>query len=235
MTEIERSVAAKGITRLCHFTPSRNLQHIAAGQAGILATARLSVEERAAYNATDLQRLDGFRGHICCSIEYPNAWYFDRVRNDEKLFPDWVVLLIRPDYLWKPSTLFCPRNAAAGYGAAVKAGSESFDSLYAPAVRGQGGQTRTRSPAQIPACPTDQQAEVLIEDQIHMEDILAVAVENPKQAQTERVRMEVNGVNPDLFKFVSAPAMFKKYDLSAAIMRGMRPLETVLPPFAVVD
>jgi len=32
--EIEKSATARGITRLCHFTPSRNLLHIAAGKVG---------------------------------------------------------------------------------------------------------------------------------------------------------------------------------------------------------
>jgi len=102
----------RGITRLCHFTPSRNLAHILSGGLGILATKHLKDDERALYNATDLARLDGHEDHICCSIEYPNAWYFDRAKDREPLFRDWVVLLINPRYLWEDGTKFCPRNAA---------------------------------------------------------------------------------------------------------------------------
>ena len=53
IARIRDSAARRGVTRLCHFTPSRNLVHIAAGLTGILATARLAEQERAAYTATD--------------------------------------------------------------------------------------------------------------------------------------------------------------------------------------
>jgi len=96
---VETEVKARGITRLCHFTPSRNLAQIVAGKTGILATSKLQEDERSVYTATDLQRLDGFREHICCSIEYPNAWYFEKARGKELLFKDWVVLLVTPKYL----------------------------------------------------------------------------------------------------------------------------------------
>ena len=56
---IRRDAERRGTTRLCHFTPSRNLQHIAANRAGILATGQLTNDERATFNPTDLLRLDG--------------------------------------------------------------------------------------------------------------------------------------------------------------------------------
>ena len=64
------------------------------------------------HNPTDPDRYDGRDDLICCSIEYPNTYYFVKVREHDHLFKDWVVLLIEPSYLWHPDTCFCPCNAA---------------------------------------------------------------------------------------------------------------------------
>ena len=53
---IQSKVMARRITRLCHFTPSRNLVHIATDPQGILSSANLRDDEKAVLNATDLQR-----------------------------------------------------------------------------------------------------------------------------------------------------------------------------------
>lgn len=233
--DIQRSVVVKGITRLCHFTPSRNLQHIAARRTGVLATKQLTTEERLAYNATDLERLDGHVNHVCCSIEFPNAWYLARAQQKEVQFPDWVVLLIKPDYLWKDGTLFSPRNAAAGYGANLKAGSDGFEAMYAASVPGAYNRTYARSPLHHPACPTDQQAEVLVEDRILLEDVLAIAVRDADQAATERVRLRINGVDPGDFNFLVAPHMFSAHVLDRVIRQGLRPSETIVLPAGVAD
>lgn len=227
-TPLVEEVEKRGICRLCHFTPSRNLQHIAAGGVGILSTKALQEDERAVFNATDLSRFDNQTGHICCSVEYPNAWYFDRARAAEVLFQNWVVLLIKPDAIWKTGTLFSPRNAAAGSGAYLKSGIAGFSALFADKIGGSGGQVFTRSPNHLLPCPTDQQAEVLVEDRILMEDILGVAVQDEAQARRERVALRTNGLDPDAFRFVAAPHFFKKYELSNAIRYGLRPSETTL-------
>ncbi len=229
-TKIEVLAKARGVTRLCHFTPSRNLQHIAAGKVGILATKALEAAERRAFNATDLRRFDGKPDYVCCSVEYPNAWYLDQARGNELLFPDWVILFIRPDYLWTTEALFCPRNAAASYGGHLRSGQDGFEALYADRITGTGGMTRMRSPTHLPACPTDQQAEVLIPDRILLSDVLSVAVCSPEQAKTERVRLAINGAHPDLFTFTVAPDLFSKYQLSAGITRGIRPGERTFVP-----
>ena len=113
MNGIRERARRRGITRLCHFTPSRNLAHIASDSNGLLASRHLQDDEAAIFNPTDKVRLDGYPGHVCCSIQYPNAWYFRKARDNERLFPDWVVLLIDVRYLWQAGTKFCPRNAAA--------------------------------------------------------------------------------------------------------------------------
>ena len=228
--QIERSVAARGISRLCHFTPSRNLLHIAAGRVGVLSTSALEKEERAAFNPTDIARLDGQKGHICCSIEYPNAWYFDKARAQNDIFPDWVVLLVDPKYLWQEGTLFSPRNAAAEYGRYIAEGVNAFEAMFADEVVGTRRNVYRRTADQFPACPTDQQAEVLVPDRILISDILGVAVKDDEQGLTERARLRASGLDPDMFRYFSAPHMFKKHELDQAIKSGKRLPETLVVP-----
>jgi hypothetical protein len=223
---IQKLTSERGITRICHFSPSRNLLHIARGEAGILATKTLKDDERNLFNATDTQRFDGHEDHICCSIQYPNGWYFSKVRKDEPLFLDWVVFLIKPDYLWKPGTLFCQRNAAAGRGRFAFEGVDGFQAMFKPQVTGAGGREYQRKVRHLACSPTDDQAEVLVPGQIVQEDILAIAVKDVEQAKMEIQRLEIAGV-PVTFNFLIAPDLFEKTALSDAIRSGIRPSETL--------
>jgi hypothetical protein len=223
---IKQEVERRRITRLCHFTPSRNLVHILTGTTGILATKNLQKDERSVFTSTDLDRFDRHEAYICCSIEYPNAWYFDKAKSKDELFKDWVILFINPKYLWLPGTRFCPRNAASGYGRSVAEGKEAFLSMFAQSVPGAYNRTFTRSDTHLACCPTDNQAEVLIPDQIGTADILAIAVQNETQAKNEAVRLSLLDVPRDKFNFVIAPNLFDKNSLSNSIRSGKRPIET---------
>jgi len=223
---IRREAVRRGITRLCHFTPSRNLAHIASGEEGILATKKLKEDERSIFTQTDLERLDGHEGYISCSIEYPNAWYFDKARSRDILFKDWVVLLIDPKYLWLPSTRFCPRNAAANYGRSVSEGEQGFLALFADSVVGAGGRTFSRSSTHLLCCPTDDQAEVLIPDRIAKSDISAIVVGTKTQARNEAARLQLMNLPIDSFSFIIAPNLFQKRTLSQLIRSGNHPEET---------
>lgn len=223
---IKQEVESRGITRLCHFTPSRNLVHILTGTTGILATKKLQTDERSVFTPTDLQRLDRHENYICCSIEYPNAWYFDQAKSKDELFKDWVILFINPKYLWLPGTRFCPRNAASRSGNLVAEGKEAFLSMFNQSVPAS-NRTITRSNTHLACCPTDNQAEVLIPDTISIGDILSVAVQTHTQAKNEAVRLSLLGVPEDRFNFVIAPTLFEKYKLSQCISSGKRPQETL--------
>ena len=223
--EIMEKANERGITRLCHFTPSRNLVHIASGSTGILATRRLQENERAAFNQTDLQRLDGFVEYICCTIEYPNVWFLDKVKDKDILFRDWVILCLRPKYIWEDKTLFCPRNAAARGGAFVQGGVSGFKSLFEDSVVGTGSRTFRRARTRLACCPTDEQAEVLVWDRIPHSDILAVIVSSETQARNEISRLKLLDVPRNLFQFIVAPVLFDKNRLHEAIERGDRPAE----------
>ncbi len=164
IASIRSSVTRRGITRLCHFTPSQNLAHIAEDPKGILASQHLENDEKAVFNPTDSNRWDSHPNHVCCSIQYPNAWYFRTARSKESLFPDWVILLIEAHYLWHVGTKFCPRNAAAGGGRSIREGAEAFEALFAGTV--EGSRTLRRGPSHPAFLPTDEQAEVLVPDKV---------------------------------------------------------------------
>jgi hypothetical protein len=226
--KIKAEVERRGITRLCHFTPSRNLGQILSGTFGVLATANLEKDERHIFTPTDLQRLDRHKDHICCSIEYPNAWYFDKARAKEILFRDWVILFIDRKYLWGDGTRFCPRNAAAAFGREVRTGHLAFESLFAPRVKGAYNKDYIRTALTPDYCVTDEQAEVLIPDMIALEDILGVAVHSVEQARNELVRLlylQIPDARARGLRIVIAPDLYDKYKLSRMLKVGQRPDE----------
>lgn len=220
---IHASAMVRGINRLCHFTPSRNLVHIATQRQGVLATQHLQDDEKAVLNPTDPERFDGYADHVCCSIQYPNAWYLRKAQEKERLFRDWVVLLLSARYLWQPGTKFCPRNAAADHGRHVREGAEAFEALFAPSVEGAYGVTRHRSASHPLWLPTDDQAEVLIPDRIEREDILGVVVRDESQARREAARLEQ--LNEPAPRFFIAPLLFSAKQLSDSLRSGRLPPE----------
>jgi hypothetical protein len=227
---IKAEVLRRGIARLCHFTPSRNLGQILSGNSGVLATSKLKEDERNIFAPTDLERLDGHTRHISCSIEFPNAWYFDKARSRELLFRDWAIVFIAPTYLWKKETLFCPRNAAASFGREVGNGEHAFMRLFAPEVVGAYGRRYLRSSLTHDYCVTDEQAEVLIAEEIALEDILGFAVTSIEQARNEVVRLKFLGIpyaRIQELKVIVSPDLFDKNRLSRLLKQGKRPQETL--------
>lgn len=227
IAEIERASVRRRISRLCHLTPFRNLVHIASGE-GLLSTKQLEDQDRVSFNKQDLNRLDGHPDYVSCSIEYPNAWYGRQRRRDSgrtaSLFPDWVCLTIEPKHLWMDTTLFCPRNAAAEGGRLIRSGVKAFESLYEPRVQGKGNRVFTR--AGLPsACPTDEQAEVLVYRHVPLEDIQHVIVVDEAQARRIFLGLRQLGLSADLFRFRICPDVFDPYTLSGLLRSGDRPVE----------
>ena len=149
------------------------------------------------------------------------CWYFKRARENEGLFPDWVVLLIDARYLWQTGTMFCPRNAAAEQGGLVRGGVGAFDALFADVV--EGFRTYCRGPRHPDFLPTDEQAEVLIPDLIGHGDVQGIAVRNQEQAAREVSRLELQGL-PAL-RIVVVPEFFAPRALSQDLRRGKTPSE----------
>jgi hypothetical protein len=223
---IDSTIRVRGITRLCHFTDSRNLAYMLAGEDAILPTADLLRAQQALFNATDTVRYDGYVGKICCSVEFPNVWYFETARNRPTVFLDWVVLLLAPSHLGSRGTLFCPCNAARSRGAHIRAGELGFEALFAsPSVMGRG-----RNSWHLPCSPTDDQAEVLVDGPIPLSSLVGVGVKDEAQAKREFARLEQLGHNPARFTWIVAPHFFRKHELSVSIRRGVRPQENIWVP-----
>lgn len=220
---IRNEVERREISRLCHFTPSRNLGHIMDDPRGILASVHLNSDEKAVFNPTDSERLDGYPNHVSCSIQYPNSWYFKEARKREKLYRDWVVLLINSRYLWQVGTKFSHCNAATEGGRLIGVGIEKFNAMFEQTV--EGTRTFTRSPLHPPFLPTDQQAEVLIPDQVLKKDVIGIAVENEAQARRELARLNQLGVS--LPTTVIVPEFFQPNKLSQLLRSGLTPIERV--------
>ena len=227
MNRLIRDLAIqRRITRLCHFTPSRNLCHIARDPVGLLATRNLDQDRRRVYSATDSDRINGYLDYVCCSIQYPNAWYFRKARKRDTLFRDWAILLIDPSYLWRTGTRFCQRNAAAAGGSGVSGGFAAFKSLFAEQVRGSQGRVYERH-LKPPSVPTDDQAEVLVPDRIQRTHLQAAVVFNPSQAAREQYRLSLAGAD---LPIAIAPDFFDPGELSRMLKRGRTPVETPYRP-----
>ena len=179
----------------------------------------------AIFNPTDSERLDGFLDHVCCSIQYPNAWYFRRARNQERLFKDLVILLINPHYLWHAGTKFCRRNAATELGRLVADGADAFEGLFAEVVEGR--RAFRRGPRHPTFLPTDEQAEVLIPDWVERQDVIGIAVRDETQARRESARLALLGHRSP--RIVIAPDFFDPERLSRQLRTGRIPVEREHP------
>jgi hypothetical protein len=222
MNPIQQECIRRGISRLCHFTQSRNLAHIFGDCHGLLATQTLRANDMP-HNPTDQSRYDGRDDLICCSIEYPNTYYFANVRNNDHLFKDWVVLTIKADYLWHPDTCFCPCNAARNCGCHIQHGINGFNSLFA---QSSPGIPFNRPDAHLPPAPTDIQAEVLVRDPVPLEDMVSIVVKSEEQASRELCRLRLQGIEIDIPIYV-ARDFYQRRQLSSLIQSGNRATETL--------
>jgi hypothetical protein len=230
---VASELAAMKLTRLAHFTPARNLPHIVSD--GLLrSVADLAQDVRACYNPTDLQRLDGRRDRVCCSLQYPNGFYFTIAKSKRTSvnYPDWVCLLLDKMVAAVPDTLFCPRNAAASASIA-RPGVDGLRACYATPVVGQRGQVYTRNARHDPGSPTDVQAEVLVVAPVPLSAIRAIVFPNEAAAEEEYGRLDRFGlVPPGSVNFVVSPGMFDKWMITKAVQTSQYFSETPWSPKA---
>lgn len=217
MIRIKQECTRRNITRICHFTQSRNLAHIFADNFGILSRKTLE-DQGMPYNPTDPSRYDGRNDLVCCSIEYPNAWYFENVRTRDVLFKDWVVLLIKPDFLWQRNTHFCPCNASREHGRYIGKGHGAFISLFTQTTPGH---NYSRLSNHILAAPTNMQAEVLIPDPITLDAITGIVVETHEQARRELCRAKIQRISFDR-PIITVPNFYNKIKLTQNIQNGRK-------------
>jgi hypothetical protein len=223
---IQADVQRRGVTRLCHFTPSRKFLHILAQTGAILPTQQIRERYPDLLDVTDHRRLDGRPDCVCCSVQYPNVWYFRTVKDADVLFPDWVILCIDPRLLWERDAVFVPRNAAAQGGALQRPGLQGWAAMYQDRVHGAWGRIYTRANLQD-ACPTDAQAEVLIPDAIPAHYIHTIIVPGYEQLHQEQTRLRVLRLDVRV-EWRVAPALFSR-ECSDLLRMGRIPVEAIAP------
>lgn len=211
-----KEIIERGITRICHFTRSQKALHILSTEDGLKAVDFL---DKSLYDANDLQRLDGRKDFINCSIQYPNHWYLKKVMNNDPIFNEWVILLIKPEIMLASTTEFCPFNAATGCGSHISKGYYAFQKLYDNQIKG-----RCRTSSMLSCCPTDDQAEVLIYKNISRKDIMGVIVLNENQAENESIRWYENLKSVPHFDIFIAPDLFNG-SWSKLVRNGIKPEE----------
>lgn len=225
---IRDDIRRRGITRLCHFTQSRKFAHILGTTRALLPTQELRERYPDLLDVTDTERLDGHLGHVCCSIQYPNGWYFEKIRDKDPLFRDWVILTLDPSLLWERETLFSPRNAAAQRGSLIKGGWEGWLDVFQRSVAGAQGRTRSRTPQMLASCPTDDQAEALIPGPIPQSYITAVIVPDREKLLLEQARLRALDLEMTV-EWRIAPDLFS-ISYSRMIRQGRFPPEEIILP-----
>ena len=143
----------------------------------------------------------------------------------ERLFSDWVVLEITPDYLWKDGTLFSPVNAARGGGRYIGEGAVAFEALFGPAPAGS---LFTRSLTHVDACPTDNQAEVLVASPIPLDSVGGIVFPSHEAAQSERERLDLLELSPGDASWKVSPEMFDPQRLAGRIRSSERVAEELV-------
>jgi hypothetical protein len=232
--EVAAALAALPLARLTHFTPALNLPNILTDHQ-LRSAKALREDVRACYRPTDLLRLDGHPDKVCCSLQYPNGFYFEIARRNADVinYPDWVCLLLDKTVAATEGTLFCNRNAAASTRD-LASGVAGLRACYAASVHGQGGQTRTRGPQHDPGSPTDVQAEVLVTAPVPLSAVHAIVFPTDAAALEEYGRLDrLGALPPEGMRWVLSPGMFQKWTITEAV-RSSRyfPETSWTPPIA---
>ncbi|MGE7673470.1 DarT ssDNA thymidine ADP-ribosyltransferase family protein [Lysinibacillus sp. NPDC094403] len=218
---ILKEIQERNIERLCHFTKSSKLMHILSSEDGILSNEFFKDLDEV-LNKNDKMRYDGKEDYVCCSVQYTNSWYLDKIKDKDSLFKEWVVLFINPELMLNSSTFFCHRNAASNYGRNLRNGYEGFSAMFKDTVQGQYPIRRTNS--MLSNCTTDGQAEVLIYKNIPRSYITGIAVPNQEQANRELIRFGLLDV-PQIPIYI-APDLFSN-SWSSMVKNGRRPVENL--------
>ena len=183
--EFKNEILERGIENLIHFTPTINLLGIFE-QGKMLSRALLEqfdIEQTDIFDYiefTDDIRFDD-KSFINLSVQHPNSFLFNRFREKTKndIHINWCVLKIDKKYIYQKETLFSVTNAANSYNkrnVLVTGDINKFQMMFANSlqiVTSYNSRTILRNGLK-PKYPTDEQAEVLVKNEISISDILQV-------------------------------------------------------------
>ena len=198
--EFQKEIEERGIEHLIHFTPTINLLSIFE-QGKLLSRTLL---EQFDIDQTDIfdyiEFTDDIRfddtSFINLSIQHPNSFLFNRFRqktaNEHHIY--WCVLKIDKKYIYQADTLFSVTNAANSHNkrnVGVTGDIAKFRMLFANALQVVTSyNSRTVSRNNLNAkYPTDEQAEVLVKNEIAISDILQVCFKDEKDLATGKAAL----------------------------------------------
>lgn len=207
------------VTRLCHFTKAKNIPQILNNFDGVLSTDAIPEYYR---EVNDQHRFDGKKNYICCSIEYPNVYYLDRIKDNDKLFNEWVIICIDTKIVLECDILFSKVNAATERGKYIMSGIDGLKSIYSEEII-TNKRTIIRSCYLPISCATDIQAEVMILEKVDKKYIKELIVPNEEQANMEYTRMKLLGIGEDI-KIKVCRDLFKR-ELGDYLNKGRIPKE----------
>ena len=198
--EFQKEIEERGIEHLIHFTPTINLLSIFE-QGKLLSRTLLEqfdIDQTDIFDYiefTDDIRFDD-KSFINLSIQHPNSFLFNRFRqktaNEHHIY--WCVLKIDKKYIYQADTLFSVTNAANSHNkrnVGVTGDIAKFRMLFANALQVVTSyNSRTVSRNNLNAkYPTDEQAEVLVKNEIAISDILQVCFKDEKDLVTGKAAL----------------------------------------------
>lgn len=214
-SEFQKEIDERGIEYLIHFTPTINLLSIFE-QGKLLSRAFLEqfdIDQTDMFDYiefTDDIRFDD-KSFINLSIQYPNSFLFNRFREKTKneIHINWCVLKIDKKYIYQIDTLFSITNAANNHNkrnVGVTGGIDKFRMMFADSF-----QVVTSYNSRIVSrkilkskYPTDEQAEVLVKNEILVADILQVCFKDKKDLAAGKAALS----NFDTSNFVVDSTLF---------------------------
>ena len=227
-TDVVAAAASLPFTRLVHFTPARNLSHIL--RDGQLRSSKDLADNAAdQFSPTDHARFDAHHNHLCCSFEYPNAYYRQLAgeKSEYVNYPNWVHFTLDRDLVGRPDTLFSGCNAAKGHGYYLKPGTRALLDCWANPSIPEGW---IRRGTHHPGVPTDLQAEVLIPGPVSLSAVTGIIVASEAVARELYGMLRRVHLDPDQLEWRVAPVIYNKDSLRSHIHLGRTPTETVWTP-----
>jgi len=216
-SEFQKEIEQRGIEHLIHFTSTINLLSVFE-QEKLLSRALLekfdidSTDIFDYVNFTDDIRFDD-KNYINLSIQHPNSFLFKRFQQKTtgENHINWCVLKIDKKYIYHNETLFSVTNAANSHNKSsvgISGDLSKFRQLFESSIKvftSYNSRIIERNDLNN-KYPTDEQAEVLVKNEIPLKDILEVCFENESDLASGRAAF--NEYKTD--NFVVDSSLFKK-------------------------
>ncbi|WP_313600155.1 DarT ssDNA thymidine ADP-ribosyltransferase family protein [Epilithonimonas vandammei] len=215
--EFEQEISQRGIQHLIHFTPTINLLSIFE-QGKILSRdllERFVVDQTDIFDYvefTDEMRFDD-KHYINLSIQHPNSFLFNRFQQKtaDQSHINWCVLKIDSKYIYEVNTLFSITNAANSHNkrtVGVTGDILKFKKMFSDPIQvvtsyGSRNVARNGLPSKY---PTDEQAEVLVKNEIPVSAILQICF----RTQIEMARAKAALSDYYTSNFVVDESLFQK-------------------------